>query len=56
VFLKKSFGHVSFLAQAANDHLHLTSSEYYYGPQFDHGEVTVSSKDWYFMTQVAWGM
>ena len=56
VIVKKNFGKLTFAAQAANDHLRVTSSEYYYGPQYDHGEITVSKDHWYFMTQVAWGL
>ncbi len=56
VLLKKSLGPITFSAQAARDHLRVPSQLFYYGPQFDHNEVTVSNKDWYFMTQISWGI
>lgn len=56
VLLKKSLGPITFSAQAACDHLRVPAALFYYGPQFDNNEVTVSSKDWYFMTQLSWGI
>jgi len=49
-------GRLTLSAQVASDHLRLTSSEYYYGPQFDHNEVTALPKHWYWMTQLSWGI
>lgn len=57
LLIQKKIGtNITISGQAANDHLRLVSSSYYYGPQFDHNEVTVSKKDWYWMTQVSWGL
>ncbi|MDB5102980.1 MAG: hypothetical protein JWP91_669 [Fibrobacteres bacterium] len=53
---KKIGGYITWSAQAANDHMRLVSSRYYYGPQYDHNEITVSKKDWYWMTQLSWGI
>lgn len=57
VLAKKTIqGRLTLSAQVASDHLRLTSSEYYYGPQFDHNEVTAFTNHWYWMTQVSWGI
>lgn len=53
---KKIAGYITLSGQVANDHLRLTSSRYYYGPQYDHNEITISGKDWYWMTQLSWGL
>ncbi len=53
---KKIGSYITFSAQAANDHMRMVSSRYFYGPQFDHNEVTVSKSDWYWMTQLSWGI
>jgi hypothetical protein len=49
-------GTITFSAQVANDHLRMVSSRYYYGPQYDHNEITISKGDWYWMTQISWGL
>jgi hypothetical protein len=49
-------GNFSIRVQAANDHLHLPSSSFYVGPQFDHNEITVLPEHWYWSTQLAWGL
>lgn len=57
VLIQKKIGrHITISGQAANDHLKLVSSRYFYGPQFDHNEVTVSKDHWYWMMQVGWGI
>jgi hypothetical protein len=56
MLVKKSLGNVTLSAQAASDHLRVPSSEYYYGPQFDPNEVTITKEHWYVMTQIAWGI
>jgi hypothetical protein len=57
VLIQKKLGrHITLSAQAANDHMRVVSSRYFYGPQFDHNEVTVSPDHWYWMTQLAWGI
>ncbi len=57
VQVKKNLGsNVSLWAQAASDHLRIPSSLYYYGPQFDHNEVTIKKDDWYLMAQISWGI
>ncbi len=53
---KKSFGRLTFSVQAANDHLKLVSSRFYYGPQFDHNEITAAPDHWHWMTQISWGL
>jgi hypothetical protein len=55
--VKKSVGqNLSLWFQAANDHLRMPSSIYFYGPQFDHNEVTAGKDHWYWMTQISWGL
>jgi hypothetical protein len=57
ILIQKKLGnYITWSAQAANDHMRLVSSRYYYGPQFDHNEITVSKSDWYWMTQLSWGI
>lgn len=57
VLLQKRIGnHITISGQAASDHLKLVSSRYFYGPQFDHNEVTVTKDHWYWMMQVGWGI
>ena len=57
ILIQKKLGNfITFSAQAANDHMRVVSSRYFYGPQFDHNEVTVSKSDWYWMTQLSWGI
>lgn len=56
VIQKRIAGHITISGQAANDHLKLVSSRYFYGPQFDHNEITVSNDHWYWMLQVGWGI
>jgi hypothetical protein len=57
ILVQKKLGKfITISGQAANDHLRLVSSRYFYGPQFDHNEVTVSRDHWYWMTQIAWGI
>lgn len=57
ILLKKKFpANITLSGQVADDHLRLTSSYYYYGPQFDHNEVTAAPSHWYWMTQLAWGI
>ncbi len=57
VQLKKNLGgNVSLWAQAASDHLRMPSSFYFYGPQFDHNEVTALDNQWYWMAQISWGI
>lgn len=57
VLIQKNLGgNLSLRAQAANDHLHLPSSSFYVGPQFDHNEITVLPNHWYWMTQLSWGI
>jgi hypothetical protein len=57
VQLKKNLGrNVSLWGQAASDHLRMPSSSYFYGPQFDHNEVTALDKQWYWMAQISWGI
>jgi hypothetical protein len=57
ILLRKSLHrNVSLSAQFASDHLRLTSSQFYYGPQFDHNEVTAFENQWYWMTQLSWGI
>lgn len=57
VLLRKNLHRkVSLSAQFASDHLRLTSSQFYYGPQFDHNEVTAFDNQWYWMTQLSWGI
>lgn len=53
---KKIAGFITLSGQVANDHLRMVSSRYYYGPQYDHNEITVSKDDWYWMTQISWGI
>ncbi len=55
--VKKNLGaNVSLWAQAASDHLRMPSSFYFYGPQFDHNEVTALDNQWYWMAQISWGI
>jgi hypothetical protein len=55
--VKKNLGKaVSLWAQASRDHLRVPSSLYFYGPQFDHNEVTMRGKQWYWMAQISWGI
>ncbi|MDQ3001317.1 MAG: hypothetical protein M3Y08_08660 [Fibrobacterota bacterium] len=57
ILAKKKIGnYITISGQAANDHMRMVSSRYFYGPQYDHNEVTVSSDHWYWMTQVSWGI
>lgn len=57
VLLRKSLHrNVNLSAQFASDHLRLTSSQFYYGPQFDHNEITAFDNQWYWMTQISWGI
>lgn len=57
VLLRKNLHrNVSLSAQVASDHMRLTSSQFYYGPQFDHNEVTAFDNQWYWMTQLSWGI
>ncbi|MDB5048281.1 MAG: hypothetical protein JWO30_1352 [Fibrobacteres bacterium] len=57
VLIQKKFGnYITLSAQAANDHMRMVSSRYFYGPQFDHNEITVSNDHWYWMTQLSWGI
>jgi hypothetical protein len=57
VLVKKNLlRNVSFSAQVASDHLNLVSSTYYYGPQFDPGEITAFKDHWYWMGQLSWGI
>lgn len=57
ILIQKKIGKfITISGQAANDHMRLVSSRYFYGPQFDHNEITVGKGDWYWMTQVAWGI
>ncbi|MBW8887317.1 MAG: hypothetical protein JF616_06095 [Fibrobacteres bacterium] len=53
---KKIGKFITISGQAANDHMRMVSSRYFYGPQFDHNEITVGKGDWYWMTQIAWGI
>jgi hypothetical protein len=57
ILIQKKLGsYITFSAQAANDHMRMVSSRYFYGPQYDHNEVTVSKDHWYWMTQLSWGI
>jgi hypothetical protein len=57
VLVQKKLGNfITLSGQVANDHLRLVSARYFYGPQFDHNEVTVSKDHWYWMTQISWGI
>lgn len=57
VLVKKTLlDNLTLSAQAASDHLRSTSSVYYYGPQFDHNEVTAFDDHWYWMAQISWGI
>jgi hypothetical protein len=56
VIQKKLGNYVTLSAQAASDHLHLVNTYYYYGPNFDHNDITVTSKDWYWTAMIAWGI
>jgi hypothetical protein len=57
ILLQKKLGaNVTLSGQVANDHLRLVSASYYYGPQFDHNEITVSKDHWYWMMQLGWGI
>jgi hypothetical protein len=57
VLLQKKLGnYITLSGQVANDHMRMVSSRYFYGPQFDHNEVTISSDHWYWMTQISWGI
>jgi hypothetical protein len=57
VLVQKKIGKfITISGQAANDHMRLVSSRYFYGPQFDHNEITVSEDHWYWMTQLSWGI
>lgn len=57
VLVQKKLGkYITVSGQAANDHMRLVSSRYFYGPQFDHNEITVSRDHWYWMTQISWGL
>ncbi|HKP97144.1 MAG TPA: hypothetical protein VJ385_15450, partial [Fibrobacteria bacterium] len=57
VQIKKNLGKaLSLSAQASRDHLRMPSSLYYYGPQFDHNEITVRNAHWYWMAQISWGI
>lgn len=57
VLVKKNLlGNLTLSAQAASDHLRATSSVYYYGPQYDHNEVTAFDDHWYWMAQLSWGI
>ena len=57
ILLRKSLHrNVNLSTQFASDHLRLTSSQFYYGPQFDHNEVTAFDNQWYWMTQISWGI
>ena len=53
---KRLGNYITLSGQAANDHMRTVSSRYFYGPQFDHNEVTVSKDHWYWMTQISWGI
>jgi hypothetical protein len=53
---KKLGNFITISGQLANDHMRTVSSRYFYGPQFDHNEVTVGKSDWYWMTQISWGI
>jgi hypothetical protein len=53
---KKIGKFITISGQAADDHMRMVSSRYFYGPQFDHNEITVSKDDWYWMTQISWGI
>jgi len=57
LLVQKKIGQsITISGQAANDHMRMVSSRYFYGPQFDHNEITVSKDDWYWMTQISWGI
>lgn len=57
ILAKKKIGNfITISGQAANDHMRMVSSRYFYGPQYDHNEITVSSDHWYWMTQISWGI
>ena len=57
VLVRKNLGaNITLSGQVANDHMRLTSSYFYYGPQFDHNEITTSKDHWYWMTQLSWGI
>jgi hypothetical protein len=72
ILVQKKLGKfITISGQAASDHMRLVSSRYFYGPQFDHNEVTVDGswrkldlpggifyvpRDWYWMTQISWGI
>lgn len=57
VLIQKKLGnHITVSGQAASDHMKLVSSRYFYGPQFDHNEITTASDHWYYMLQIGWGI
>lgn len=57
VLIQKKLGnHITLSGQAASDHMKLVSSRYFYGPQFDHNEITTSGDHWYYMLQIGWGI
>lgn len=53
---KKIGNYITISGQAANDHMRMVSSRFFYGPQFDHNEVTITNDHWYWMTQISWGI
>ncbi len=56
VMARKTWGRLTFSAQAARDHLRLPSSEFFYGAQYDPNEVTTFPDSWHWSTQVSWGL
>lgn len=56
VVQKKLGNYITLSGQVANDHLHLVNSNYYYGPNFDHNEITVEPADFYWTAQISWGL
>lgn len=56
IMQKKLGNYITWSAQAASDHLRVVSARYFYGPQFDHNEVTISKDHWWLMTQISWGI
>ncbi len=57
VLLKKTFmKKLTFSSQLASDHLRLTNSSYYFGPQYDFNEITAFKDHWYWISQISWGI
>jgi hypothetical protein len=57
VLIQKKIGNfITLSGQVASDHLHLVNTYYYYGPNYDHNDITVTNKDWYWITQISWGI